>query len=477
MVRSLVRRGLTLFLILVGLLGCRAVIIPPDEEGTVASTTGVAPSATVPPATLRTIEVTRVVPQPVLVMATPAPTTPCAPVSADAAPVITIGALLPFSSPGALQAGFAMQTALNLAVLHLNDTGGINGTPIRLIPYDTAGTAERGAQFAERLSLSDCAVGLVGLYHSSVALAVIDVAHRYGIPVIVAAASSDEITARAYPEVFRVGASASQLTTMPAAWLAGVGDVNQDGELTAVLIGDATAATRTHLEQVTAHMESRGIAAETLTVDLPSNDFSGAVARILALPHAPDAIFLALKGAPALTLQSQLLAAGIGPDRATLIVLQQSGLESEPFWSAVPHGTRTVIARIGPWPGAITTHGLEFALKYDQQMGRWPEAHAFAAYDSLMVLVDALRRADSLAGDDVSAALRDTDLETTSGRVRFITHAGNAQSGDHAAHEFQQWLEPPTLYLQYRSPGQRATELPVLWPPRYQTGDLDLPAP
>ena len=77
-----------------------------------------------------------------------------------------------------------MQTALNIAVTELNDGGGISGKPVRLITYDSAGMPARGAEFAERLITQDCAVGLVGIYHDDVALAVAEVAQEYGVPLI-----------------------------------------------------------------------------------------------------------------------------------------------------------------------------------------------------------------------------------------------------------------------------------------------------
>lgn len=465
--RTQLHRGLTMLLGLFLLLGCRAeTSIPPTPEPTIVE-------VEIPV----TVEVTRVVYQPLVVQATPTPRLPCAPQQAAGTPNITIGAVLPLSSPGALQAGFTMQTALNLAVGAINDKGGIHGTPLRLLTYDSAGIAERGATFAERLILTDCAVGIVGFYHSSVALAVIDVAHRYGTPVIVAEASSDEITARGYPEVFRIAPTGSMLTAMPADWLASVGDYNGDGVLSAVVIGDNVTGSAVHYDRTVQQLRAQDIQSELLTVDLPSSDFTAAVARILALPQLPDAVFIFLKGSPALTLHAQLLDAGIGPQRATLIVTHHAGLETDRFWERVPGGVGTVVARIGPWPGAVTPAGHEFALRYDQQMGRWPEGYAFAAYDAVLLLAHALRSADSLASPALLAALRESDVELASGRIRFAVASPPSDTADAPAYTFQQWLEPPTLYLQYTQPGQRAGEMTVIWPPAYRTGDLAPAAP
>src|SRR5690606_9095614 len=124
-----------------------------------------------------------------------------------------------------------------------------------------------------------------------------------------------------------------------------------------------------------------GVVTELLRVDLPTSDFSSVIARLVAHEQLPDAIFITIKGDPALKLQSQLHAAGIGPQRSTLIVQQHAGLNSAQFWSGVPNGNGTVVMHSGPWHSTLTERGQDFAIKYDQYMARWPESYAFAAYD------------------------------------------------------------------------------------------------
>ncbi len=438
-----------------------------------------------PPATPTIVEVpvivTRIVPQAInretenvpaqleaqAIAARATPTTHCAPTAPETSVVVTIGAILPLSSPGALLAGFAMQTAINLAVNDINEQGGVNGTPLRLITYDSSGTAERAAQFAERLILLDCAVAIVGLYHNAEAMAVADVAHRYGVPVIVAAAGADDITARGYPEVFRLAPSYSMLTQIPAAWLTAVGDYNGDGTLSATVISDNTSNATAIVEAIVAHMHDSSIEADNLRVDLPSTDFSSAIARLVARETLPDAIYIAVKGQPALRLHAQLLEAGIGPSRATLIVQAHEGLDADQFWAEVPNGTGTVVMRTGPWVGTITERGQDFAIKYDQYLGRWPESYAFAAYDAVTIVASALANAPSWHSNDIIAALEQTDKPVTGGNLTFANTSQVSASGDLPGYAWHQWLDSPILYLQYTEPNQPATAMTIVWPPHY----------
>ncbi|MCC6453781.1 MAG: ABC transporter substrate-binding protein [Caldilineaceae bacterium] len=442
---------------------------------------GCTASPTLPPTPVRIevevpVEVTRLVTQQVtqqiVTAATPTPAVPCAALQPGDGAIVTIGAIIPLSSPGAILAGFAMQAALNIAVSELNEQGGIEGTPVRLVTYDSAGSPERSAQFAERLILLDCAVAIVGLYHNGEALAVADVAHRYAIPVIVTAATSDDITQRGYAEIFRIAPSNSMLAQMPALWLKDVGDYNRDGVIVATLIADASHNSSTLVETTQATMIQAGIETEVLRVDLPSTNFSSVVARLVAREHLPDAIFIYIKGEPALLLQAELLAAGIGPQRSTLFVQNHAGLNSTQFWSEVPGGTGTIVTRIGAWPSTLTPRGQDFVTKYDQYVGQWPESYAFASYDAIWLLAEALTGAPTWAGSDLVPMLEATDQETTSGRVTFRFSSAGTDTGDLPPSLWHQWDEGQILYLQYTLPDQPADAMPIIWPPRFRTADL-----
>lgn len=421
-----------------------------------------------------TVEVTRVVTQSVLIEVTPVPRGPCSPASLEATSAITIGAILPLSLPGAMTAGFAMQSALALAVEEINAKGGIAGLPVSLITYDSAGQAERGRAAVEHLILEDCAAGIVGFYHSSVALAAADVAHVYGTPLIVAEAYDDEITTLAYPEVFRISATRSMLADMPAAWLAEVGDYNQDGRISAGVIVDS-AKPADHVEAVIQAFADHSIQAYPITVDLPASDFSSAVARIVTMEQVPDAIFIYLKGENALALASQILAAGIGPQKSTLLILQHAGLNSDEFWEKVPKGAGTVVARLGPWLPTVTTTGQQFALTYGQYMNGWPPTYAFASYDAFYLMADAIKRSGSAQGPALISALQAGEIRLASGHYSFPYGSLNAPSAAGVpSWMWQQWPDVQTLYLQYTLEQQPADEIPVIWPRIYRTVDTPL---
>jgi len=435
---------------------------------------------TAPPATTRPmqntvapiiIEVTRVITQTIVVTPAP-PSSVCQPSNLSSANEVVLGALLPFSKPGAMQKGFAMQTAFTIAVEDINARGGIHGKPVRLITYDDSGDPEYAAVLATRLLREDCAAMLVGVYHSEVARAVKEVVHQYGIPIIFSEPHVDDLTADQYPEVFRIGPTSMMYAQMPGKWLAKVGDYNGDETNLAVIVGENSPHGVEQAKATQGWLPEYGFTGESVLVDLPSTNFSSVIARIVALDKLPDAIFIQVAGETAFDLQRQILDAGLTPQKGTLIVSNAMILNDQRYWQQVPDGVYTVATQIGPWPSTVTALGKQFAIAYQQYFDRWPERYAFGAYDAVQLAADAIDRAGTLDPAAIITALETADIELASGHYQFPYNSKNPPDGDKVpAYLWHQWLNPQLLYLQYSEAGQAGIEAAVIWPEIYRTID------
>src|SRR3954449_10165665 len=108
-------------------------------------------------------------------------------------PSIRIGALVPLSRPGWVEAGQHLLAGLDLAVREVNDTGGIQGRPLELIVRDTAADPQKAiAAVAELAGLGVAA--LAGEYHSVVARAAAARADALGLPFLCSSAVLDALT-------------------------------------------------------------------------------------------------------------------------------------------------------------------------------------------------------------------------------------------------------------------------------------------
>jgi len=389
----------------------------------------------------------------------------------DGTPYLAVGLLAPLSQEQTWPRAIALQAGASIALEELNSAGGLLGRPLRLISFDTQGDPELAALLAEQLIVAECVFGVIGGIGGDAA-PIAAVTERYGVPFLVAETPDDSLTASRPAALFRIGPTTTQIEEMTPHWLAEVGDYNGDGSVMAVLVAENSAAGDMAVEQAARQMPAHGILLETLRVDLPMEDFSPVIARVVAMEQAPDAILLSVAGDPGLLLLQQLLDAGVGPAKGTLLVAGRAALDSARFWQLAPAGELTVVQRRGPWHTSLTEIGRTFVDKYRLLASQWPEWPAFAGYDSLYLLAAAAVQAGSTHPDALLNALEATDVTLAGGRYTFPF--GHSNPPDGAAEPdfwWHQWLDPQLLLLQYGAPQQDASTLDVIWPPAYRTAD------
>src|SRR5215468_4696066 len=145
---------------------------------------------------------------------------------ARAADPIKVGWVGPLSPPGGYAEGALMKQAAELAADEINAKGGVMGRPIQVVFADTRGKPEEGTAAAERLISQEKVVAITGEFHSSVFLAEMEVAHKAGIPIIAVDVWALSITAKGYPEVFRVAPNQALIATKYGDWMAAAGFKN-----------------------------------------------------------------------------------------------------------------------------------------------------------------------------------------------------------------------------------------------------------
>lgn len=86
----------------------------------------------------------------------------------------------------------------------VNAKGGIRGRPVVIFVEDSQGLPEKRRVVVEKLITKDGVHGIVGEYHSAVAMAEIEVVNRYGIPIVLASTWADALREKEYAPVFNV---------------------------------------------------------------------------------------------------------------------------------------------------------------------------------------------------------------------------------------------------------------------------------
>src|SRR4051794_41831028 len=101
---------------------------------------------------------------------------------------VQIGALVPLTRPGWVQAGQHLLAGLELAVREINDAGGIAGRPLELVVRDTAADPQRAAAAVDELAGLGVAA-VAGEYHSDVARAAAARGDALGLPFLCSSAA------------------------------------------------------------------------------------------------------------------------------------------------------------------------------------------------------------------------------------------------------------------------------------------------
>src|SRR3954451_12748800 len=108
-------------------------------------------------------------------------------------PGVQIGALVPLTRPGWVEAGRHLLAGLELAVRDVNDAGGIAGRLLELVVRDTAADPDRAAAAVDELAHLGVAA-LAGEYHSVAAQAAAARARCVGLPFLCSSAVLDLLT-------------------------------------------------------------------------------------------------------------------------------------------------------------------------------------------------------------------------------------------------------------------------------------------
>ncbi|MER5382044.1 ABC transporter substrate-binding protein [Streptomyces sp. NPDC002688] len=135
---------------------------------------------------------------------------------------VRIGALVPLTRPGWVEAGEHLLAGIELAVRDVNDAGGIVGRPLELVVRDTAADPQKAAAAVDELARLGVAA-LAGEYHSVVARAAAARADALGLPFLCSSAVLDALTEQPTDWVARLAPAQSHGWQIYADFLLGAG--------------------------------------------------------------------------------------------------------------------------------------------------------------------------------------------------------------------------------------------------------------
>lgn len=396
---------------------------------------------------------------------------------------IKLGGIAPLSPPGATGAGVIIDWAFQQAAADINaacgvDIAGVNHR-LKVITGDSEGISERGQALAERWIFEDGVHGVVGGYHSAVALAMMKVTQENRIPTLFASPWNDNITANGIIEfegrspriedgvdyIFRTSPANSMVAVVAVQWIIerGLHDV--------IIMTENTDYGIPAAADEKARLEAAGVKVEQYNFELGTEDFVPILNRVLTRPEPPDVIRVLVTGETGFNLSQQMAELGIAPSEDTICYAETYAGESEQFWAAVPDGNYCAFTRVGATPALFGEIATEVNAKYTETWGGVAPSFALEPYDSVRLLAYAIDLADTFTDPDaIVAALETIDVELAQGRYYFEYGSHNPDLPAGApTFLWHQWPDPIVTVVQYFEEGQSALDAAVIYPPQFQT--------
>ncbi|WP_046864826.1 ABC transporter substrate-binding protein [Microvirga massiliensis] len=364
---------------------------------------------------------------------------------------VKVGVIIAQSPPGSVVQGTQIKDGLEIARDMVNQQGGVLGRKIELVIEDGQGVPEKGRSAAEKLITNDKVVALTGEHQSSNVLAEIEVAHRYKVPYINTNGWSDVIREKGYPEVFNPSNYNTRVASAMAEVIShmGVKNVLAFAENTDYGIGQAKALAE-FLKEKAPNVKFR-----YETLDRAAKDFTPAVLPLRSSP--PDMVINIMLPPAAYIVMNQLYEQGVAPS-ATTWFYDGAGIADYPdFWANVGEAGKNMLSFGLYHPSMnIPEIGKKVGDEYTKRTKNEPNRLIFQAADSLFLIVDAIKRANSTDPAQMIQALKDTKYTGTRGTIEFSQKPG---------YTFQQWVEIPYVTYQLTEVKQPLSKAPLVQEP------------
>ncbi|HUT31726.1 MAG TPA: ABC transporter substrate-binding protein [Sedimentisphaerales bacterium] len=335
----------------------------------------------------------------------------------DKADSVRIGFFGPLTGPTA-QAGQALRNGALIAIDEINAEGGLLGKPVILIEQDDRSSPEQAVKSVIRLVHLSKVTAIVGSLHSGNILAAAPVIEQSGTP-MVGAGTSPTWLEKGYTCLFRaVGNSELSVSELARyAKRAGIKKVSviQSNDEYGMVGGRLFAeyATRAGIEISANESFTHG-----------DRDFTGQFVKMLKVE--PDAVLIWALGDDLGALTKQLRQAGydglvLGAEGYTLPqVLKIAGKAADnvvfPAQYLVPEQPQDA-------PDPLMR---SFLTRYFERFGEMPVSdNAFRGYDSVRIIAEAIKRANTLDREKVCRAIGNIEgFEGLAGRFTFKGFAG-----------------------------------------------------
>jgi branched-chain amino acid transport system substrate-binding protein len=336
--------------------------------------------------------------------------------SAQGDDVIKIGVVSPQSGANSRYGAYALKGA-TLAVNQINAAGGVLGKKLQLVPGDSQCVPAEGVSATQRLIRFDNVSMIIGDVCSSVTLAMQPVVEQAGVLLLNAASSNPEITYRAgvggykmtfrnYPTDEARAAAALAYATKRGYTKFAVLSVDTDFGRGAINF------TRKYLQQDHASIVSEDYYKEAET------DFRPVLSKIKYSGAQAILMYGLADTTPIVARQMHEMALG-----GKIRLVGNAEFTTPSTIAAAPDVVNGAIETVAWLPSWSDPRSLKFVDDYKKAYdGDVPNVHAYTHWDTVNLLAQAMKNANSTKPADVRAALAKIRYDSVMGPVTFDDH-------------------------------------------------------
>jgi len=308
-------------------------------------------------------------------------------VTGAAAQDIGVGLIVPLSAPGDATGGQLIRRGAEIGVDMMNAQGGVLGKKLKLYVQDSQGKPEAGVAGYRRLVSEDKVVAVPGFFHSSVAIAVNEVAKEMGVPTMSVQASASDITAKHYDIAFRTHAvDPVRVST----WME---FIKQKGFKRVSLIAETTDYGIGLADETLAQAKKMpGVEIQKVMFDRTSTDLTPQLLQVKAFK--PDMVINIGVGQPLDLIMDQATTIGLLPN--TPMLISYDAPTRPQFWKLHEKNGNGIyfIAYYSP-KSKLSDIGEQFAKAYKEKYKEDPVYGALNGFGSIAILSQAIKAANS----------------------------------------------------------------------------------
>jgi len=332
------------------------------------------------------------------------------PMGAMAADTIKIGLVTPMST-GDFRSGKINVRTAELAVEELNAKGGVLGKKVELVTADSEGKPAAGVIALKRMIASEKVSAVVGLWHSSVAVAQAKIATQMQVPVMLHYSWTDDLTAGHSDYIYRVGPFNAEIAQLALPYI-------KNNFSTISILYETNAFGTGFAEYLEKIAKAEGLKVYSIGYPQEATDLKPQLLELKAKSPKPELLVIAAVYEATNLIPKQAYEIGLAPG---IEILCSWDWPTYPAFQEIlgEKGVGVTYATFESDELQLSPLGQAFKKTYKAKYDMDPPVFALFLYDEIMILADTMERIQSSDPKDIAAGLKDTRFEGTTGLITF----------------------------------------------------------